>query len=70
MQNGRWDLVLLLALALVPQDRGPGKVVPSKGDRIAWYGTLNQARSEAKRTGRPILLLSAAPHCHLTPGIW
>ena len=49
---------------------GPGVVNPSTGEKIAWYGTLRQARDEAKRTGKPILLVSAAPHCHNTPGIW
>jgi hypothetical protein len=49
---------------------GPGVVNPSGGDKIAWYATLRQAREEAKRTGKPILLVSAAPHCHNTPGVW
>jgi hypothetical protein len=49
---------------------GPGVVHPFPGERIAWYGTLEQARDEARRTGRPILLLSAAPHCHNVPGVW
>ena len=37
---------------------------------IAWYGTLTSALAEAKRTGKPILLVSAAPHCHSISGIW
>ena len=37
---------------------------------VAWWGTWDGALSEAKRTGKPILLLSAAPHCHVVPGIW
>ncbi|NCF55775.1 MAG: hypothetical protein GWP41_05860 [Planctomycetia bacterium] len=37
---------------------------------IAWYGTWEAAKSEAERTGKPILLLSAAPQCHGVPGIW
>ena len=37
---------------------------------IAWYGTLESALGEAKRTGKPILLVSAAPHCHSISGIW
>ena len=38
--------------------------------RIAWYGTWEGGLSEAKRSGRPILLVSAAPHCHDVAGIW
>ncbi len=37
---------------------------------IAWYGTLDGARAEAKRSGRPILLLAAAPQCHGISGLW
>jgi hypothetical protein len=47
-----------------------GVVKPNPGEKIAWYGTLAQAREEARRTARPIMLLSAAPHCHNTPGVW
>jgi len=77
--------VLLLALlALAPaaaaQDRGPGPrggppgplatVEPGPASGIAWFPTWEAGRAEAKRTGRPVLLVSAAPHCHGTPGIW
>lgn len=37
---------------------------------IAWFGTLKSALVEAARTGKPILLISAAPHCHNISGIW
>ena len=37
---------------------------------VAWWGTWDGALAEAKRTGKPILLLSAAPQCHGVPGIW
>ena len=39
-------------------------------ERIAWYSTLKQGLAVAKTTGRPILLISAAPHCHGISGIW
>lgn len=42
----------------------------AEGPRIAWYPSLAQARAEAERTGKPILLQSAAPQCHGVPGIW
>ncbi|MDH3592619.1 MAG: hypothetical protein OER88_12110 [Planctomycetota bacterium] len=68
--------VLLVASTLLAQGPGrgrppgPGVVKPASGERIAWFATLAGARAEAKRTGRPILFVSAAPHCHYTPGIW
>ena len=37
---------------------------------IAWFGTWDRGLAEAKRTGRPILLISAAPHCGRVPGMW
>lgn len=37
---------------------------------IAWFGTLDGALAEAKRTDRPILLMSAAPSCREVPGVW
>ncbi|MDP7204554.1 MAG: hypothetical protein QGH11_03230 [Pirellulaceae bacterium] len=38
--------------------------------RIAWYGNLADGLAEAKRSGRPILLTSAAPSCLGIPGVW
>ena len=69
-------LSLLVALSLSgwAQDRGgppgPGLVEPIEGPRIAWFATWEGARAEARRTGRPILLVSAAPHCHNISGLW
>ncbi|HIK59915.1 MAG: hypothetical protein ABGY71_07490 [bacterium] len=37
---------------------------------IAWFGVIDDARAEAKRTGKPILLMSAAPACSGVPGMW
>ena len=66
--------LLLVGSAVAGQDGGrppePGVVKPFDGDRIAWYATWERAKSEAERTGRPILLVSAAPHCHTISGIW
>ncbi|MEC9092823.1 MAG: hypothetical protein VX438_08980, partial [Planctomycetota bacterium] len=36
--------------------------------KIAWFGTWKGGLAEAQRTGKPILLLSAAPQCHSVPG--
>ena len=37
---------------------------------IAWYGVLKDGLAEAKRSGRPILLISGAPACLGVPGVW
>lgn len=59
-------------------DRGTGgKAAGDIGPRaepeaagIAWFGTWDGALAEATRTGRPILLMSAAPACREVPGVW
>ena len=63
---------LIGMLALLAQERPPepGVVKPHTGARIAWYGTWEFAKEEARRTGRPILLMAAAPHCHNISGVW
>ena len=38
--------------------------------KIAWYGRLADGLAEAKRTNRPILLVSAAPQCQNVAGMW
>lgn len=50
------------SLANAADESGKGK--------IAWFGTWKGGLEVAKKTGRPILLIAAAPHCHGTPGIW
>jgi hypothetical protein len=37
---------------------------------IQWFSSWDAGVAEAKRTGRPILLVSAAPHCAGVSGIW
>lgn len=51
--------------------KGPVEVheVPTAAG-IAWFGTWDEARAEAKRTKRPILFMSAAPQCQSVPGVW
>ena len=63
--------------AEAPQGPGPhARPNPSNvlevptGPGIAWFGTWESGLAEAKRTGRPILLMSAAPQCHGVPGMW
>ncbi len=43
---------------------------PPAAAGIAWFGTWDGALAEAKRTGRPILFMSAAPQCQGVPGVW
>lgn len=77
--------VLLAASPALAQERGgrrgplggPPKLQPTEpleaeaeAEKIAWYGTWTEALAEARRTGRPILLISAAPHCHNVSGVW
>jgi len=66
------------ALAQRPESSGRrgGAVGPldvhevPEGPGIAWFGTWDGALAEAKRTGRPILFMSAAPQCQSVPGVW
>ncbi len=37
---------------------------------IQWFAIWESGLREARRTGRPILLVSAAPHCAGVSGIW
>jgi len=52
--------------ATTPKDQAKG--APQAG--IQWYAIWQDAQREAQRTGRPILLVSAAPHCAGVSGIW
>jgi len=37
---------------------------------IQWFTRLKDGLAEARRTGRPILFVSAAPSCGGVPGTW
>ena len=43
---------------------------PAKTAPIAWFARWQDAVEESKRTERPILLVSAAPHCSGVSGVW
>lgn len=62
----KWKLVELGAL-IVTGGLAAAEVHPEK---IAWFGTWKGGLAEAQRTGKPILLVSAAPQCHNVPGVW
>jgi hypothetical protein len=56
-----------------PEPRAPGPdetqfTPPAVG--IQWYATWESGLREARRTSRPILLVSAAPHCAGVSGCW
>jgi hypothetical protein len=57
-----------------PRGGGPeARTAPAStrdGAIIQWYATLDRGLAEAKRTGRPILLVSGAPHCAGVSGMW
>jgi hypothetical protein len=54
-----------------PRDEPPPDEDQVKADAaIQWIPTWTAGRAEAVRTGRPILLVSAAPHCAGVSGIW
>ena len=76
-------LGLALATTADAQRRGPGNgaegrdkpgndvVLEGTTDPgIAWFGKWDDALAEAQRTGKPILLMSAAPQCTGVPGMW
>ena len=77
------SLALAAPLAVAQQSSQPSEgrrmAAPSKGlgvrsapeePGISWFGTWDGALAEAKRTRRPILLMSAVPTCHHVPGVW
>tara|TARA_R110002072_G_scaffold25443_6_gene85164 strand:+ start:117720 stop:117941 length:222 start_codon:yes stop_codon:yes gene_type:complete len=70
-----WNCLLLgFALATSALGQGPKPGVTTDWakveQRIAWHGTWTGALAAAEASGRPILLVFAAPHCGLVPGMW
>jgi len=71
-------LLLLITPSITAQLAPPsgstyGGSVPSSRKvvtGIAWYGVLADGLAEAKRTGKPILLITAAAQCNGVPGMW
>jgi len=64
--------LILGSLAYGQRPPGPGVTVDWNRveNRIAWFGTWKAGLAAARQTGRPILLVSAAPHCHDISGVW
>lgn len=53
-----------------PRDIGKDEPLAKGTGGIPWFATLDAGLAEAKRTGKPILFLSAAPHCGGIAGLW
>lgn len=54
-----------------PASPKPEEVSPPTPEaRIQWFGTLEQGLAEAQRTGRPLMMTAAAPHCRGISGKW
>jgi hypothetical protein len=51
-----------------PDDRQSRTDSPAGG--IQWFATWESGLRAAQQSNRPILLVSAAPHCAGVPGIW
>lgn len=52
------------------QPERPDKEQSKNAPGIQWYATWESGLREAQSTGRPILLVSAAPHCAGVSGTW
>jgi hypothetical protein len=37
---------------------------------VTWYSSWEAGLKQAQATQKPILLVSAAPHCHNVSGMW
>lgn len=69
MRLSTFFLIVLLCLPLwtAPAARAES---PFLAPGIAWIPTWNQGIEEARHTGKPMLVMSAAPQCHNVPGVW
>ncbi len=63
-------LAALLAPTIPTAAAGDTKAEPASKAGVQWFASWEQAQAEAKRTQRPILLTSAAPHCRNVSGMW
>jgi hypothetical protein len=72
MQRFLFGLTAFIALGLLSSQSASGQSAsPPKSDAIIpYYATLDRGLAEARRTGKPILFVSAAPHCAGVSGMW
>lgn len=52
------------------EKKDPTDEVSRDATPVQWFATLDRGLAEAKRTGKPILFVSAAPHCAGVSGMW
>ena len=53
-----------------PNERRDPTMKEASTGGIQWFATWESAKEEAARTNKPILMVSAAPHCAGVSGIW
>ena len=72
MQRFLFGLTAIMAIGLLSSETASAQqAVDAKTDAIIqYYATLDRGLAEAKRTGKPILFVSAAPHCAGVSGMW
>ncbi len=72
MQRFLFGLTAFIALGLLSSQAASAQSAsPPKSDAIIpYYATLDRGLAEARRTGKPILFVSAAPHCAGVSGMW
>ena len=67
-------LIVIMGPLIVTPDMSIRTELPptttKDGAIIQWYATLDRGLAEAKRTGKPIMLVSGAPHCAGVSGMW
>ena len=61
---------LPLVAALVLLSLASGADAETDTGSIQWFGRWTDAKAEAARSGKPILLVAAAPHCRGISGVW
>ena len=59
-----------LAATFISNAQAEAPKAGAKAEKIAWHGTWKGGLTEAQRTGKPIMLVSAVPQCHSVPGVW
>ncbi len=72
MQRFLFGLTAIMAIGLLSSETASSQpaVEPRSDAIIQYYATLDRGLAEAKRTGKPILFVSAAPHCAGVSGMW
>lgn len=62
--------IVSLAAVLGMASALPAQKAGAEGGGIQWYAVWEDGLRESRASGKPILFLSAAPHCAGVSGIW